>query len=606
MVAALFAVHPLHVESVAWIAERKDLLCTFFGLLALLAYVRYATAHKMQTSVPGESSVNAEKWSYACALVFFMLGLLSKPMLVTLPFVMLLLDFWPLERMPNLSKTQKLILEKWPFFGLTVTFCVITWAAQKSAGATTATAHSPGFQVANALVSYIEYIGRTFWPAKLAVIYPFSPISIGLAAGAGIVLLVISISFLLAAKQKPYLLMGWLWYLGTLVPVIGLVQVGDQSSADRYTYIPIIGLFIIFVWGAAETMARWRFPKQTAGLAGAVILLACAVDTAYQLQFWRNGVTLFDRALAVTTDNALAQNDYATALAAAGDVHDAFPHYAEAARLAPNDAVMQNNYGVALMRDGQTNAAIAQYEQAIRLQTNYPDAYSNLGTVLATEGHFDEAIALLNHAVSLQPDNVDLHDNLAAALLMQGKPDDAVAQYREAIRLNPDNASLHLNFGLALFRLGAVPDATQEFSEALRIDPESPEAQFQSGRCLAILRQPDQAIFHLQEAIRLQPDWTGPLNALAWIFATDGNAQIRNGPKAVSLAEHAATLSHGLDPVILNTLAAAYAEAGRFEEASNMANRAIALAQQTGQNTLANQIQSLLALYRQHRAFHHS
>lgn len=601
MVAALFAVHPLHVESVAWIAERKDLLCTFFGLLALLAYIQYAALRKDPLA-----SSRAGRWPYLWALIFFALGLMSKPMLVTLPFLMVLLDFWPLERMADLSKIRNLVLEKWPFFGLTLIFCLITWFAQRSGNALTGAAHSTGFHVANALVSYVRYIEQTFWPAKLAVIYPLSPISFWQAAGAGIFLLLISTGFLLAVKQKPYLLMGWLWYLGALVPVIGLVQVGEQSLADRYMYIPIIGLFVICIWSAADLLARWQCGKQMQGFLAAVILFVCAVDTTYQLQFWRNSLTLFNHTLAITTNNALAQNDFATALAAAGDMSDAFQHYAEAARLAPDNAVMQNNFGVALAREGQANAAIARYEDAIRIQTNYPEAYSNLGSVLAAEGRYDQAISLLNHAVSLEPGNAELHENLAVGLLKQGKPENAVEEFHDAILLSPQNAGIRLNFGLTLFGLGDIPDATQQFSEAVRINPESPEAQFQLGRCLAILHQPDQAIDHLRAAIQAEPDWPEPLNALAWILATDGSAHIRNGTEAVQLAKNAATLSQGKDPAILSTLAAAYAEAGQFDEAINTANQAIALAQQSGQAAIATQIRSLLALYQKHRAFHHA
>jgi len=580
MVAGLFAVHPLHVESVAWIAERKDLLCAFFGLLALLCYAQYVTRDKWQAAgnAPTRSSAAFHlSHYYWLALFFFALGLMSKPMLVTLPFAMLLLDFWPLERFrshgPEFSvgKFKRLLAEKIPFFALTAISCVVTYCAQKSGGAITTVEYPAAFRVANAMVSYLRYIERTFWPGKLAVIYPFSTISFPQAAGAGLLLLAVSILCVAAARRRPYLLTGWLWYLGTLVPVIGLIQVGRQSSADRYTYLPLIGLFIIVVWGAADLLEAAKVRKSAAATVSVLVLLSCALDTTYQLQFWKNSVTLFGRALAITTDNALAQNDYATALVAAGHIPDALPHYGEAARLAPDDALIQNNYGVALARNGQINAAIIRYEGAIQLQTNYTDAYNNLGAALAAEGHFDEAASALSQAMAIEP----------------------------------DNAGINLNLGLALLKLRRVQDAAQEFSEAVRLEPALPEAQYQYGLCLAMMRQPQAGMEHLQTALGLHPDWIEPLNALAWILATDGDNRVRDGARAVNLAEHAATLTQWQQPVILNTLAAAYAEAGRFDDATNTAAKAIALAQGSGQDQLAAQIQSLQELYQQHRAFHH-
>ncbi len=616
LVAALFALHPLHVESVAWIAERKDLLSAFFGLLALLAYVRYADESK--TEPPATASVTSgnqrPKVWYACALVFFACGLMSKPMLVTLPFVMVLLDFWPLQRISSsgatrafvqCKKLKPLLLEKWPFFAFTLILCVITFCAQKNGGAMMSASHGIGFRIANALVSYLGYIGRMFWPVHLSVIYPFSPLPAWQVSCAGAILLVISFLCAATARRHPYLLCGWLWYLGTLVPVIGLVQVGAQSSADRYTYMPLIGLFIMGVWAADDFMTGLKFRKWIAILGSVAILLSCAAVTAWQIQFWRNGVILFDRALAVTVNNPVAQNDLAAALVAAGDVPEALPHYEEAARLAPDNALIQNNFGAALARDGMTNAAIAHYETAIQIQTNYADAYNNLGVALTGQRDFEDAIFALNRASAIEPDNAGVHENLGAVLMLINRPEDALGQYRQAAALAPRDPAVHLNFGLALLKAGLIPQAAGEFSNAAGLDASSPQAQYQLGCCLAILRQPEAAIAHLREAARLQPDWTEPLNAMAWILATDGNAQIRNGPEAVRLAKSAAAMSRWQQPVILNTLAAAYAETGRFAEATNVAGNAIQLAQQSGQSNLAAQIESLLALYQQGRPFHH-
>jgi tetratricopeptide (TPR) repeat protein len=580
MVAGLFAVHPLHVESVAWIAERKDLLCTFFGLLALLCYARHVASERLRvsdTTATGSLSMHQELRYYWLALLFFALGLMSKPMLVTLPFVMVLLDFWPLERFKfpgsrfNVGELKRLLVEKAPFFILTAIVCVVTYCAQKSGGATTMTNHVASYRIANALVSYLHYIERMAWPGKLAVIYPFSTIPVWQSAFDAMVLLVISLFCVTAAKSRPYLLMGWLWYLGTLIPVIGLVQAGNQSSADRYTYVPLIGLFIIVVWGAADLLEAVKVRRSVAGFISALVLLSLAVDTTYQLQFWKNGIKLFGRALAITTDNAVAQNNYAVALVEAGDTRDALAHYAEAARLAPDDALSQDNYGAALARAGQTDAAIEEFKAAIRLQPNSADAYNNLGVALTGEGLYDQAASALSRALAIDPGNADVHYNL----------------------------------GLALLSLQRVPDAMQELSEAVNLNPALPKAQYQLGHCLAMMHQPEAAVSHLREAIRLQPDWIEPLNALAWILSTDGDGSVRNGPEAVKLAESATTLSQGQQPLILNTLAAAYAEAGRFDDATNTVSHAIALAQRSGQSRLAAQMQSFLQLYQQHRAFHH-
>jgi len=600
IVAGLFALHPLHVESVAWAAERKDVLSTFFGLLALLCYAQYAKTGAIRSRY------------YWGALFFFVMGLMSKPMVVTLPFVMLLLDFWPLGRVSTTSdnpmeidfrKLKTLLLEKWPFFMLVPISCVITYFAQKSAGAVAT--NDRGFYMGNALVSYVRYIGRMFWPIDLSVIYPLYTITPWKVAGAAFFLLAISVLCIKARQKKPYLLMGWLWYLGMLVPVIGFMQVGPQSSADRYTYMSLTGLFVICVWGAADLMKDWRFRKPVAVIASTLILLVCSALTVHQLQFWKNGVTLFEHTIAVTANNAFGEDEYAGALIIAGKGKEAFAHDAEALRLAPDNAIIQNDYAAALVEVGRAPDALSHYAQAAQLAPNNALIQNNYGVALARAGMTNDAIARYQQALHIQPDYVDAYNNLGTVLAGEGHLDEAAASLSRALAIEPDNADIHLNLGLALIRLGRVPDAAREFSTAVTLDPKEAEAQYELGLCLAMARQPGMALSHLQAAAQLRPDWTDPLNAAAWILATDGDGQVRNGPEAVSLAESAAALSHGQDPVILNTLAAAYAETGRFDDATNTAGKAIALAQQSGRAALAGQIQSLLALYRQHHAFHH-
>jgi tetratricopeptide (TPR) repeat protein len=603
------------VESVAWIAERKDVLSTFFGLLSLSCYVRYvadSTYHMTGNAAAMSGAPRHLSRFYWAALAFFALGLMSKPMLVTLPFVMLLLDFWPLGRCTttpghspeiNFRKLGSLFLEKWPFFILVPVSCIITYFAQKNAGAVATNQH--GFYMGNALVSYLRYIGRMFWPVDLSVIYPLATIAAWQVAGAVFFLLAVSLLCVKARHKRPYLLMGWLWYLGTLVPAIGFLQVGPQSSADRYTYMPLTGLFIICVWGATDVMAGWKFRRPAAAGAATVVLSACLALTVHQLQFWKNGMTLFEHTLAVTANNAFGEDEYAGALIVAGKGKEAFAHDEAAMRLEPGSAIIQNDYAAALVEVGRVQEALSHYAEAARMAPNNALIQNNYGVALARAGMTNDAIAHYEEALHIQPDYVDAYNNLGALFASEGQLDEAATALSHALEIDPHNADIHLNLGIALLRLGRIPDAAQEFSNAVNLDPGSSQAQYQFGLCLAGMHQPAAALGHLAEASRLQPDWAEPLNAGAWILATDGDAQIRNGMEAVKAAENAASLTKWQQPVILNTLAASYAEAGRFEEATNTAAKAISLAQQSGQERLAQQIQSLLALYQQHQAFHH-
>jgi tetratricopeptide (TPR) repeat protein len=439
-VAALFAWHPLHVESVAWAAERKDVLSTFFWMLALLAYARYAQK-RLKTAVPALDS-RLSTLDYLLALFFFACGLMSKPMVVTLPFVLLLLDFWPLNRVsgfrfqvsgsepakPSTCNFQpatfaRLIFEKLPFFALALAGSVATYLVQKSAGATWSAGALPfSARVANALVSYARYISKTFWPTDLAVIYPYPhhwPVEF--ATGAALLLAIWSALFILRWKQNPYLLTGWLWFLGTLVPVIGLVQVGSQSIADRYTYIPSIGLFIIAVWGANDLLGRWPEWKKFLPVAGGVALTGCLAVTSIQLNYWRDSISLFSHAVEVTADNYTACNFLGRAL---DDI-------------------------------GQKDEALFCYAESVEIEPRYPQAQFNLGMALWRKNRLDEASEHLAAAARLVPDNAAARYYLARTLWLRHKPGEAVFQYREALRLTPD-----------------FPEAIKELDEILAAHPE--------------------------------------------------------------------------------------------------------------------------------------
>jgi Tfp pilus assembly protein PilF len=454
MVAAVFGLHPLHVESVAWVAERKDVLSTFFFLLTLWAYARYArrvtgdtcqvTRTEAAAAAPDSSRVTRHpSLFYGLALFFFALGLLSKPMLVTLPFVLLLLDYWPLERFKACSRfigvqgsrhtpsihqsinpLLRLVWEKIPFFALAAVSSVVTFVVQNHSGAVKMVQTLPlGARSGNALISYCRYLGKLFWPTDLAVFYPYPghwPLAQVLLAGG--LILGISVLFIVKREQYPFLLMGWLWFCGTLVPVIGLVQVGAQAMADRYTYIPSLGVLILAIWGAYELTCRWRYHEMALSVAGSAAIILCLGLTRQQLGYWKDGETLFRHALEVTENNYLAHNDLGTALDRKGQTDEAISQFRAAIRLTPDYAEAHNNLGVALVEKGQTDEAISQFQATIRLKPDDAEAHNNLGNTLVEKGKIDEAINQYQEAIRLKPDCAEARNNLARALEMKNAP----------------------------------------------------------------------------------------------------------------------------------------------------------------------------------------
>jgi len=436
-VATLFAIHPLHVESVAWVAERKDVLSTTFWLLTTWAYVGYVQQ-------PGS-------WRYVAMASLFALGLLSKPMVATLPFVLLLLDVWPLERInvrdifrrrtraARSPGVTRLVLEKVPLFVLSAISIGLTFEAQRQLGAIAAIDSLPiGSRVSNAIVSYVTYIGQAFWPVDLAAFYPH-PLVIPLAqtAGAALALAVITVFAMTAARDAPYVTVGWFWYVGTLVPVIGIVQLGSHAMADRFTYIPLVGLFIIAAWGGASLLQRAGASRATLTIAAVALVAACAVVSRAQVHHWENGVALWEHATQVTRNNARAHA----------------------------------NLGVALARLGQRRRASGEYREALRIQPQYAEAHNNLGLALADEGQTHEALAHYQEAVRLNPAYANAHTNLANALDESGRGVEAIGHYREAIRLDSSHVLARINLAVALARAGRLEEAIVELEAALRIDP---------------------------------------------------------------------------------------------------------------------------------------
>ncbi len=481
-VAAVFAIHPLRVESVAWIAERKDVLSGVFFMLTLLAYVYYVRVPRVAR--------------YLLVLLVFACGLMSKPMLVTLPFVLLLLDYWPLARINN--QFWKRLLEKIPLIALSALSSITTFLVQK--GAVGQTEELPILErINNAVVSYVLYIWQMLWPVDLAVFYPHPENRLPLwEIVSCLVLLICATAVAIALrKRRPYLITGWLWYLGMLVPVIGLVQVGWQGRADRYTYLPQIGLYIAATWGVADLTAFYRHQRAILSTAAILVIGALTWCAWVQTSYWRDSETLFRHAAAVTTNNDVADN--------------------------------------------------------------------NLGIVFLGQGKVDDAISLLQRAVDLRPDNSPAHENLAKALLQKGRVTEALVHYHKLLELQPDNMEVHNIVGTVLVQQGHVAEGVEEWHKVLAVEPDNGNA----------------------------------MSNLAWVLATSPDPSLRDGPKAVQLAEQALRISGGRIAILFRTLAAAYAESGHFSEAIQTAQRGIELANSQGNSSLVTELQGAIVLYQE-------
>ncbi|MGA1839550.1 MAG: tetratricopeptide repeat protein [bacterium] len=480
-IAFLFAVHPLHVESVAWVSERKDVLSTLFWILTIWAYAYYAE----------NKGINR----YLLTLFCFAFGLMAKPMLVTLPFVLLLLDYWPLrrikflysgdERNPQTDKDfdrdfkkasfSNLVLEKIPFLTLSIITCFLTFFAQKYGGAVKSLDLFPlNLRIANALVSYLNYIIKMFLPINLAILYPYSEIlPIWRVLTAGFLLIGSFIIVIRKSGRYPYLLTGWLWYIGTLIPVIGLVQVGLQSMADRYTYIPMIGLFIIIIWGISDIIQVFFIGRNT--VAGFSILIIAILITSTWLQtgYWFDTETLLEHTIKVTDRNYLAYN----------------------------------GLGVALIEQGRTKEGIDNLYKALQIKHDYAEAHKNLGIALVNQGKLDEAISHYEEALSTSPDSEILHNSIGIALFKKGAIENSIAHFSEAVRIWPGYVRAHNNLGIALSSQGNIQDAILHYKNALKIKPDYAEAHFNMGIALEKLGRNEEAIIHYTEAIKIKPDY---------------------------------------------------------------------------------------------------
>lgn len=458
VVAALFALHPLHVESVAWVSERKDVLSTFFCLVSMWFYAGYAELSKFNR--------------YVLAIFFFALGLMAKPIIVTLPFVLLLMDYWPLGRLQAGQSTResnfnipklpitRLVLEKVPFFAIAAFSSVMTFIAQQEGGAVRSLdAISLKVRTANALVSYVSYIGKMIWPHNLSVYYPH-PVNLPTwqtgganllmwqAAGAGLLLICLFFLLLKTARKLPYFAVGWLWYLGTLVPMIGMVQVGSHALADRYTYIPLIGLFIVVAWGVSDLTKKWNYRRIAITMSTGVLLLILMACTWFQVRHWENSIKLYKHTVKATPDNPLMYVNLGITLHEKGRFDEAVSSYLEALRIRPNYGKAHYRLGFALDRQGKVDEAISHYSEALRIKSNYDKGYYHLG----------------------MSESIKARYYLGNALIQQERFKEAVNHFSEMLRKEPGNAEVHFKLGFALAKLERFKEAISHYSETVRSD----------------------------------------------------------------------------------------------------------------------------------------
>jgi protein O-mannosyl-transferase len=497
LVAGLFLVHPLHVESVAWVAERKDILSALFWMLGMWSYARYAERTGMVR--------------YAGVVLFFLLGLLSKPMVVTFPFVLLILDYWPLGRMAGGRQVfARLLYEKIPLFLLSAASCVITFLVQWESEAVTSIENLPVVnRIGNALIAYAHYLVKSVWPVHLAVFYPHpghwpgKEILLALA-----LLLLITLLVMLNRKRFPYLTAGWLWYLGTLVPVIGLVQVGAQAMADRYTYLPLIGIFVMAAWAGADLLKKIKLCNAMGGVIACGVIVVLVIMTRAQVGYWKDSFTLFTHTNRVTDKNFQAQNNVGRALAAENKYEEAVEYYHEAMKSNPNFLPAYINLGCAQMEQGKFEAAIHSFTKALSLKPGDGTIYFNRGQLYTRMKKWDEAIADYRYAMKKDPYNASLRNNLGIALTHRKQLDEAIHEYREAIRLNPKHAGAHNNLAMILAGRGEIDGAILHFREALRYQPDFANAHYQISPLLKRKGMEKESEYHLREAVRLDPEIT--------------------------------------------------------------------------------------------------
>jgi len=568
-VAALFATHPLHVQSVAWISERKDVLSGFFCLGTLIAYTRYCQEKKTA--------------NYILVMVLFALGLMAKPMLVTLPLILLLLDFWPLNRVPArvagpftlrsmLSQWQAVLWEKTPLFLMCAASCVVTVYAQQSAGAMHATDVLPlQNRIAHAAISYAVYLWKMIWPVNLAIFYPLpaaEPDDL-MVIGAFLLLIVLTAFAFLRRTTQPYLLVGWLWFLIMLVPVIGVIQVGLQSMADRYVYLPSIGLFIALVWGMAQIAANSMTRQTMMAAGGGILVLACGLNTRHQLGFWRDNISLFQHVVEVSPENDYMGYFY---------------------------------LGISQAEKGDLDSSVTNLTEALKANPGFLLAQKHLGNVFLVQKKYAAAESALQKVTAAQVDDYAAHAALGMALAGQKKYLAAQSEYEASLQLVPQSQQVNHLYSENAPKAGAE---LQIFNLSKQLPTnDGPGIHVQIAQAQSFLGRYSEAVQQYEQALAKMPDSSETLNNLAWLLATCPDATVRNGPQAVKYARHACELTNYNKTVLMGTLAAAYAEAGEFADAMTTARKACDNASAQGETDLLKSNQELMTLYQNHQPYH--
>jgi protein O-mannosyl-transferase len=629
--AMVFGIHPLRVESVAWAAERKDVLSVLFFMLTVAAYLYYVKQGGLRR--------------YCLVILCFALGLMAKPMLVTLPLVLLLLDIWPLKRTQSSKDKRKLqkqpilplVMEKIPLFGLVIASCIITYIVQQSGGSVQTL--SLYTRITNALVSYIAYLGKFFWPDNLVVLYPFPVPAYPLWQPAAALLLLIILSTIAVYhySRQSFIFTGWFWYMITLIPVIGLIQVGNQSMADRYTYLPSIGIGILLAWSAAQLSSAWRHQKIITGSLAAMAAIGMLAGTRHQLHYWKDDITLFEHTIAVTRYNPAIENNLGWIYWKQGDETRAFEHIQKALQMSPDFEDANINMAAVLLKRKEYDKAITHLHKALKadpdnFQANnnlalvlielkrYPqaiqylqkamkytqdnaDVYYNFGIVLGAEKKYDEAVSAYQQAIGLDQNHYQAMNELGAIKYKQGFLDEAVNYFRRSIQQNPNYVEAYSNLGLALQKQKKFKDSLSCYLKALQIEPDYADSWYNLALCQHALGHLQTALDSYHKALQFDPNSIGALNNLAWAMAANPDPQVQKPAEAVLLARKACDLTSFENPGILDTLAVAYAANGQFKQAAETAQKALDTATAAGNTDMAEGISSRLQLYRAGKPF---
>jgi tetratricopeptide (TPR) repeat protein len=581
-VAVVFGIHPLHVESVVWASERKDVLSALFWMITLAAYLYYVKKGGILRYLP--------------VMLCFTLGLMAKPMVVSLPIVLLLLDFWPLKRVQK--NVGRLVVEKIPLFVLALAACITTYQVQQAGGGVQTEWVSWTSRISNALMNYVSYLIKMVWPARLGALYPYPihpmPIWQFLVI---LLVLVIGTSFVISRYSKnPYLFIGWFWYGITLVPVIGLVQVGMQAMADRYMYLPSIGITILFFWTVARLSEKWPYRKVILGISSAVIIVTMTAATRAQSAYWKDSAVLFKHTLAVTHNNYTLYRNMGWLLVNQNKPDEAIDYFNKAIQIWPDFPSANLDLANLLIKRKQFDEAMSCLNRVLKIVPNYADTYVNMGIILAAQGKNDEADRAHEQAIRLDPRCFAAFTNLATLKAQQGLMDEAIQYLHQSIQINP-TAEAYFNLGLILEMQGKMEEPISYYRSALTTEPNDYKVLWHLASCLHKTGNLEEAVKTYYKVLQLQPNFPEALCRVTWILATAPDNRLRNPTEAVSMAQKACQMTDFNDPTTLYPLAVAYAAANRFKEAIETAQKAFDLAKSAGQMEMAQEIEKGLKLY---------